>query len=148
MQSYMVSLPGDLLFDLFNLPDDFDAKIEKAFAEYTKGTSIAYRDDDRLKFIDLVIRKVNCDPQPQIETENALREFDDYFDDYDEDQDDIYSFLDRMEFDIFNFAVFCYERGAENARLCSQYHQYDHHIYDELHHLVARICKLVMNYEE
>lgn len=47
-----VNFPRGLVFDLDNIPDDFEAQIRQAFHDFTEGTRKEYTYQDKLLFID------------------------------------------------------------------------------------------------
>ena len=62
-----VKFPRGLIIDLDNIPENFEAEIQKAFAEYTEGTNPAYMYQDKLAFIDRMCQLAKGD----IEDENG-----------------------------------------------------------------------------
>ena len=55
------------------------------------------------------------------------------------DKDDIY---------CSEFMEECYDRGKEDAMLCSHFGSDDHHIYDQIQKVLVKVITIVMNYED
>lgn len=50
-----VHFPRGLVFDLDNIPDDFESQIRQAFHDFTNGTRKEYTYQDKLLFIDKMV---------------------------------------------------------------------------------------------
>lgn len=142
MRSYTITLPRGVEVDVFNLPDDFKDIIEKAFSEYTEATAEDYRYCDKLAFIDCLMRNINkCESSYEAVNKLVKERFD-----YEWNangnlltEDDIYS---------AEFMENCYSAGNNDARLYSHYGLDDHHIYDRIQKVIAKVITIVMNYTE
>lgn len=142
MKTYMIELPRGVRVNLFNIPENFDAIVLKCFAGYTEGTAPAYRDTDRLGFIDIFVRKLH---QREGDAEDIVYEFlkDRMYDLWEEyrrmpEKEEIYN-RDTME-------ELC-RLGQESRKLAAKYGD-DHHIYDEIHRVLARVMRVVSNATE
>ena len=141
MRSYMIKLPRGLEVDIFHLPENFDEEIKRTFREYTRETSKDYRDCDRLGFIDICVRLINGDKDSYDVVDKKVKDFISYqWKEYGQldNKDDVYS---------IDFMADCYSDGVQNTVLCSNFGSDDHHIYDQIQHVLARIIKTVANYE-
>lgn len=142
MRSYTIKLPRGLEADIFNLPENFDAEINRVFGEYTQETSEDYRDCDRLGFIDCCVRHINGD-------KDRYDVVDEKVEDYITTQWREYGQLDNKD-DVYSpdFMADCYVEGVQNAELCSHFGTDDHHIYDQIQKVLVRIIRVVMSYED
>lgn len=53
MRHLTVRLPKGLIVDVYDLPEDFESQVQKAFSEFTQDTAKDYTFMDKLRFIDL-----------------------------------------------------------------------------------------------
>lgn len=142
MRTYMIKLPRGLEVDIFHLPENFDEEIKRTFREYTLETSRDYRDCDRLGYIDCCVSHINGDKDRYDVVDEKVKDFISYqWEEYGQldNKDDVYS---------IDFMADCYSDGVQNAVLCSHFGSNDHHIYDQIQHVLARIIKIVANYED
>ena len=142
MKSYLIELPRGVKIDIAKVPENFDAIVLKCFAEYTEETAPAYRDVDRLGFIDCFVRRLH---QPEGDAEDIVYGFlkDLIYNTGENDgrmpeKDEIYN-LDTMK-------ELC-RLGQESRELAAKYGG-DHHIYDEIHKILARVMRIVSNATE
>lgn len=142
MRSYMVKLPRNLEVDIFHLPEDFDEQVKRVFGEYTRETSKAYRDCDRLGFIDCCVRHLNGDIDPDDAVNNMVEDY--MLHEWRNEG----ALLEKEDLYCFDFMEDCYKKGIKNAEVCSHFGSDDHHIYDEIQRVLVRVIRIVMNYEE
>lgn len=142
MRSYTINLPRGLEVDIFNLPDNFGKEINRVFGEYTQETAKDYRDCDRLGFIDCCVRHINGD-------KNSYDVVDKKVEDFITTQWREYGQLDNKD-DVYSadFMADCYAEGVQNAVLCSHFGTDDHHIYDQIQKVLAKVITVVMNYRD
>lgn len=55
----IATLPRGLEIDTHDMPEDFEAQVKAAFAEYTEGTAKEYTYEDKLRFLDLCIEALH-----------------------------------------------------------------------------------------
>ena len=137
MKNYL-ELPRGLKIDIYNVPDDLEAQVQKAFGEYTEGTCSAYTDEDRLCFIDVMVKKIHyADAYDRV---NKMIK--DRFAWELEDQGRI---MDSDEFygDLGFFAE-CYTAGQQDAQL--RFKCNDHHISDRINPIIVRVIRAVMDW--
>ena len=60
-----IILPRGLEVDLDNIPEDLEEQVQKCFAEYTKETNPKYMFHDKLLFIDVMIKKIHGNKDPE-----------------------------------------------------------------------------------
>lgn len=142
MRSYIVKLPRGIEVDIFDLPEDFEEQVKESFRGYTEGTAKEYRYCDKLGYIDCCIKYLNGgkrsdDIVNEMVEGRILYEWRENGEIITED--DIY---------CFEFMEECYNRGKEDARLCSHFGSDDHHIYDQIQKVIVKVITIVMNYEE
>lgn len=142
MKSYIIELPRGVKVNIFNIPENFDAIVLKCFAEYTEGTSAAYRDVDRLGFIDVFVKKLH----------KSKGDYVAIVDDYIEGL--LYGSWKEEGQLPFGEDVYCretmyelYRLGQESREIAAKYGG-DYHIYDEIHKILARAIKIVSNATE
>ena len=137
-----VKFPRGLIIDLDNIPENFETKIQKAFAEYTEGTNPAYMYQDKLAFIDRMCQLAKGD----IEDEAIV-----------EDWIDGYCKHERQEYGNFvtESDVYCQETmcemvrlGREQAELYGEYRQHGSREDEKIMKLIVRAIKVVMNFGE
>lgn len=144
MKGYEIELPRGVRVDIFKLPENFDAIVLKCFAEYTKGTAAAYRDVDRLGFIDCFVKKLH-QGGGEGDAEDIVYE---YFKNL---MIQLWEDSGRMpeKDEIYNRETteeIC-RLGQESRELTARYGG-DHHIYDEVHKILARVMRIVSNATE
>ena len=142
MRSYEVELPRGIEVDIFDLPEDFEEQIKESFKGYTAETAKEYRYCDKLGNIDCCIKYLNGgkhsdDIVNEMVEGRILCEWRENGEIITED--DIY---------CLEFMEECYNRGKEDARLCSHFCSDDHHIYDQIQKVLVKVITIVMNYEE
>lgn len=142
MRSYSIELPRGVIVDAFNLPEDFEKQIIESFKGYAAGTAKEYRYCDKLGYIDCCVRHLNGDKDSDdvVNDMVANRILYEWRENGEIIQgDDVY---------CFEFMEDCYNRGKENARICSHFGNDDHHIYNQIQKVLVKVIAIVMNYEE
>lgn len=142
MRSYNIELPGSVIVDVFNLPDDFEERVIESFKNYAEETAKEYRYCDKLKYIDCYVWSLN-DYKYSEEAVNDLvekcilckwRESKEII-----QEDDIC---------CFKFMKDCYKKGKEDASLYSHFGSNDNYIYEQIQKVLVKVITIVMNYEE
>lgn len=141
-RSYVIELPRNEEVDVFNIPENFDDVIRRIFAEYTDGTCAAYRDVDRLGFMDCVVRHLNGDKEEDDLVDARVKDMMAHAWDYDGEM------LDEDDIFCREFMYDCCRMGQESCEIGGRYGIDDHHIYDEVHKVVARIMRVVSTVTE
>lgn len=145
MKSEIIRFPGDIKVDIFNVSDDFEEQIKKAFGKYTRGTAKDYTYQDKLCFIDHMVEKLHKAGDEWDAVKNLLMERFEY------ELDECGDLPDRGDFESVSFMQDCYVRGREDGRLYYQFEDKngikDHHIYDRIMQLEYRAIKAVMDWE-
>jgi hypothetical protein len=138
----IVKLPMGMTVDVYNLPEDFEEQVQKAFGEFTTGTAKDYTYQDKLCFIDLAIKDLHGDRQ----SDKAVRKLMiDYFEaEIDEqgriaNEDDYYS---------IEFMEWCYQSGAESQKLHSSAFEgaKDYHDREKIEEMLIRFIKAVVEF--
>lgn len=140
-EEYLIKLPGNVIVDVFNLPENFKEIVEKTFSEYTNGTSKDYQYIDKLCFIDVLIRNIN---QCEYGYEEVNKLVEEKF-----SQEWRKNGILITEEDVYNidFMEECYSAGKEAARLYSRYGLTNEHIYQQIQKVIVKIITIIMNYE-
>ena len=133
-----IDLPRGVKIDIDNPPENLEELVQKTFAEYTFGTCADYTDEDRLRFIEVTIERLH-----RADSYYAVKDL--IMERYGYELDDQGRLMDSDEFYNMEFMECCYERGREHASL--RYHCDDHHVYDKVNRLIARIIRAVMTWE-
>jgi len=135
---YAIKLPRGIKIDIDNIPDDFDEIISNAFQEYTEGTRKEYTYQDKLAFIDRCRELLHHSGNE----EDCIMEL--MKDRFEYEVNECGEFPDESEFLSIEFMAQCYQAGKTNL-----YAHYtgDHHVDDKIMELLARVIKLVMDYE-
>lgn len=142
MRSYNIELPGSVIVDVFNLPDDFEERIMESFKCYAEETAKEYRYCDKLKYIDCCVWSLN-DYKYSEEAVNDLVE-----------KRILCEWRERktiiQEDDIccFKFMKDCYKKGKEDASLYSHFGSNYNYIYEQIQKVLVKVITIVMNYKE
>lgn len=140
----ILHLVRDLTVDPYNVPDDFDYQVKKAFSEYTEGTADDYTFQDKLCFIDRCIHKMHGDKDTDDAVMDCMKEYMEYSikNEGEIPDEDDYLTLEFMET--------CYNAGKESQRMYS--HGYvgckDRHDEEAVEKVLIRIIKAVLDYEK
>lgn len=66
-----IILPRGVKIDIDHVPDNLEEIVQKSFGEYTHGTSRAYTYEDRLMYIDVMMKNIwHADAQRDVEKTN------------------------------------------------------------------------------
>ena len=133
-----ITLPRGAQIDIDNVPENLEEIVQKTFGEYTYGTASDYTDEDRLRFIDCMTKNLH-----HADAYYGVKDL--IMEQYEYELDDQGRLMDSDEFYTLEFMQSCYERGNEHAKLC--YHCDDHHVYDKVNRIIARIVRAVMSWE-
>lgn len=113
MRHLIVILPKGLSVDVYNLPEDFEINVQKAFSEFTQGTAKDYTFMDKLRFIDLASYYLHGG----VDEEEAVREL--IHGKLDYELDEFGSFPDESDYLSVEFMEMCYLEGRKSQRLDS-----------------------------
>lgn len=139
-----VKLPMGMTVDVYNLPDDFEAQVQQAFAEYTSGTSKDYTYQDKLCFIDLAAEYLHGGKSEEVAVRQLMH------DKFDDELDDQGRFADETDYYTIEFMEWCYQEGAESQELHSRTFEgvKDHHDREKIEEMLVRFIKAVIDYEK
>lgn len=136
----IINLPWIEPIDTQNLPENFEELVKKSFREFTRGTNIDYRHEDKLLYLDN-LRKAYL---REDNTEKAVRNLVSgetvyYLEEYREmpNTEDILS-VDFMET--------CYKEGFRPFH--DNYGEASENKVNEILSVILDIIKIVVNYEE
>ena len=144
MRHLTVSLPKGLIVDVYDLPNDFESQVQKAFGEFTQGTAKDYTFMDKLRFIDLASYYLHGGK----DEETAVREL--IHDKLDYDLDEYGTFPDESDYLSTEFMEMCYSEGRRSQRLDSDGFK-DVDSYkdrEQIEKMLLRFIKAVIRYEE
>lgn len=143
MRHLTVSLPKGLIVDVYDLPEDFESQVQKAFSEFTEGTAKDYTFMDKLRFIDLASYYLHGGK----DDETAVREL--IHDKLDYDLDEYGTFPDETDYLSTEFMEFCYSEGRRSQRLDSDGFK-DVDSYkdrEQIEKMLLRFIEAVVSYE-
>ena len=140
----IVTLPKDLVVDVYDLPEDFEKQVQKAFAEYTELTASDYTYQDKLMFIDRAAYILHGEKEPEERVRELIHEKLDY------DLDEYGSFPDESDYLSTEFMEWCFEEGRQSQRLHSQYFEgvEQHKDQEQIEKMLERFIKAVISYEK
>lgn len=113
MRHLIVRLPKGLSVDVYNIPEDFEINVQRAFSEFTQGTAKNYTFMDKLRFIDLASYYLHGG----VDEEEAVREL--IHGKLDYELDEFGSFPDESDYLSIEFMKMCYSEGRKSQRLDS-----------------------------
>ena len=137
-----VKFPRGLVFDLNNIPEDFDDQIRQAFREYTEETNKDYRFHDKLLFIDRTVNLLHGGHDNDTLVDdwiNGYAEYERKENGYFITGDDVYS---------WDGLVSMIELGKKQQSLYGEYVERGSHEDEKIMMLLVKVIKAVMNYEE
>lgn len=143
MRHLIVNLPKGLVVDVYDLPEDFESKVQKAFNEFTEGTVKDYTFMDKLRFIDLASYYLHGG---KVE-ETAVREL--IHNKLDYDLDEYGTFPDESDYLSIEFMEMCYLEGRRSQRLDSDGFK-DADSYkdrEQIEKMLCRFIKAVIDYK-
>lgn len=143
MRHLTVSLPKGLTVDVYDLPEDFESQVQKAFSEFTQGTAKDYTFMDKLRFIDLASYYLHGGK----DEEEAVREL--IHNKLDYELDEFGNFPDESDYLSVEFMEMCYSEGRRSQRLDSDGFK-DVDSYkdrEQIEKMLLRFIKAVIDYE-
>lgn len=143
MRHLTVSLPKGLIVDVYDLPEDFESQVQKAFSEFTEGTAKDYTFMDKLRFIDLASYYLHgCKGE-----ETAIREL--IHNKLDYDLDEFGTFPDESDYLSVEFMEMYYSEGRRSQRLDSDGFKDVDSYKDrkQIEKMLLRFIKAVIDYE-
>lgn len=137
----IVKLPRGLEVDIDNIPDDFEAQVQKCFSEYTIGTAEEYTYQDKLSFIDLCVKYIHGDMDPDDAVMCLMTESMEH---------DLRNGEFPRESDYYSleYMSYCYDRGRHSQKLSSDEFAEDRHKREKIEMLIFRILKVIVNWEK
>ena len=144
MRHLIVILPKGLSVDVYDIPDDFESKVKKAFGEFTQGTAKDYTFMDKLRFIDLATYYLHGAKADDEVVRKLIHEKLDY------DLDEFGSFPDESDYLSVEFMEMCYMEGRRNQRLDSDNFANIECYKDreQIEQMLLRFIKAVIDYKE
>ena len=143
MRHLIVILPKGLSFDVYDLPNDFEEQVQKAFSEFTEGTAKDYTFMDKLRFIDLASYYLHGGKGE----DEAVREL--IHNKLDYELDEFGNFPDESDYLSVEFMEMCYSEGRRSQRLDSDGFK-DADSYkdrEQIEKMLLRFIKSVIDYE-
>ena len=138
-----IILPRGLEVDLDDIPVDLEEQVQKCFSEYTRGTNPKYMFHDKLLFIDVMIKKIHGNKDPEDAVMDAMKDYLEY------EVKEYGNIPDKDEYLDIQFMEQCYKIGRESAALYS--HEFikgqKKHDDDKIMKALCRAIKAVMDYE-
>lgn len=140
----IVTLPKGLVVDVYDLPEDFEKQVQKAFEEFTELTASDYTYQDKLMFIDRAAYFLHGAKEAETRVRELIHEKLDY------DLDEYGSFPDESDYLSTEFMEWCFEEGRQSQRLHSQYFEGVEYPKDreQIEKMLERFIKAVISYEK
>ena len=136
----IIDLPRGVKIDIDHVPENLEEIVQRAFGEYTHGTSKYYTFEDRLMFIDVMMKNIwHADAGRDV---NGL--IMDRFRYVLEDQGEL---TEPEEFLSVPFMQDCYDLGRNKARLRCRGVTDDRNSDEKIMKIVERAIRAVMNWE-
>ena len=136
----IITLPRGIKIDIDRVPENLEEIVQKSFGEYTHGTSRAYTYEDRLMYIDVMMKNIwRADAQRDVQT-LILNRFKYNLDDQGE-------LTEPEEFLSVSFMEECYSLGHDRARLRCRGATEDRRDDEKIMKIVERVIRAVMNWE-
>ena len=144
MRHLIVILPKGLSVDVYDVPEDFESKVKKAFGEFTQGTAKDYTFMDKLRFIDLASHYLHGGKDDEECVRELIHEKLDY------ELDEYGSFPDESDYLSVEFMEMCYLEGQRNQRLDSDNFANAESYKDreQIEQMLLRFIKAVIDYKE
>ena len=141
---FTVALPKGLVVDVYDLPEDFEKQVQKAFAEFTELTASDYTYQDKLMFIDRAAWFLHGRKEPEDRVRELIHEKLDY------DLDEYGSFPDESDYLSTEFMEWCFEEGRQSQRLHSERFEgvEVHKDREQIEKMLERFIKAVISYEK
>ena len=136
----LITLPRGKNIDIDDVPDNLEEMVQASFAEYTRGTRAEYMYQDKLCYIDNMIRRLHS--ADEVDKVNELIK--DAFAYGLEEQGE---FMDESEVLSIEFMQQCYEQGLNDAKMYSHNFGKRKHDDDKIMKIICRVIKAVMDYE-
>lgn len=136
----VITLPRGIKIDIDRVPGNLEDIVQKSFGEYTQGTSRAYTYQDRLMYIDVMMKNIwHADAQRDVQ-KMILDRFKYNLDDQGE-------LTEPEEFLSVSFMEDCYDLGHDRARLRCRGVTEDRHDDEKIMKIIERVIRAVMNWE-
>lgn len=136
----VITLPRGIKIDIDRVPGNLEEIVQKSFDEYTKGTSRAYTYEDRLMYIDVMMKNIwHADAQRDVQ-KLILDRFKYNLDDQGE-------LTEPEEFLSVSFMEDCYNLGHDRTRLRCRGVTEDRHDDEKIMKIIERVIRAVMNWE-
>ena len=135
-----VHFPRGLVFDLDNIPDDFESQIRQAFHDFTNGTRKEYTYQDKLLFIDKMVNLLHGEGN-----DGAL--VDEWLDGYAEhERKENGYFISKDDAFSWDSMVSMVGLGRKQQSLYGEYTEKGSHEDEKIMKLLGRAIKAVMDY--
>ena len=136
----IITLPRCIKIDIDHVPDNLEAIVQESFSEYTSGTSRAYTYEDRLMYIDVMMKNIwHADAQRDVQALILNR--------YKYILEDQGELTEPEEFLSVGFMEECYDMGHDRARLRCRGVTDDRHDDEKIMKIIERVIRAVMNWE-
>ena len=144
MRHLTVTLPKGLIVDVYDLPENFESLVQKAFAEFTELTARDYTYQDKLMFIDRAAWFLHGRKEPEERVRELIHEKLDY------ELDEYCSFPDESDYLSTEFMEECFEEGRQSQKLHSQYFEgvEQHKDQEQIEKMLNRFIKAVILFEQ
>ena len=137
-----VKFPRGLVFDLDNIPADFEAQIQRTFRDFTEETNKDYTYQDKLLFIDRTVNLLHGSHDDGALVDEWLSEYAEH-----ERKENGY-FISKDDAFSWDSMVSMVDVGRKQQSLYGEYTEKGSHEDERIMKLLARAIKAVMDYED
>lgn len=135
----IITLPRGINIDIDHVPENLEEIVQKSFGEYTHGTSRAYIYEDRLMYIDVMMKNIwHADAERDVELL--------IFDRFKHNLHDQGELTAPEEFLSVEFMQDCYSLGHDRTRLRCRGLTDDRHDDEKIMKIIERVIRAVMNW--
>lgn len=144
MRHLTVTLPKGLVVDVYDLPEDFEKQVQKAFEEFTELTANDYTYQDKLMFIDLAAYFLHGAKEAEERVRELIHEKLDY------DLGEYGSFPDEYDYLSTEFMELCFKEGGQSQKLHSDRFEgvKEHKDREQIEKMLERFIKAVILFEK
>ena len=136
-----IKLLSNIVIDTEDIPKNFDDMIRGSFEAYTLGTNPDYMYQDKLKYIDDIVKKLHKVNDSYEKVKSLIIEF------FEGEVDELGIIPDKEDLLSIEFMEHCYDKGRADGCLRSYDFCNNEHENEKIMQILCRIIKVVMNYE-
>lgn len=136
----IITLPRGVNIDIDNVPENLEEIMQKTFSEYTHGTAREYTYEDKLMFIDVLMKNLHH-ADAYTDVNNLI------IDRFGYNLEEHGELTEPEEFLSVEFMQECYEAGQRSCKLRSFDYAGERRNCEKIMKIVVRVITAVMNWE-